>query len=140
MKKAQLIFPHQLFQDVSHLEKEFPVFLIEEYLFFKQYKFHQQKLAFHRATMKFYEAFLKEKGFNAHYLEASSAISDVRNLIKKLENDDFETITTPNKTSFDEGLQNEAENSVKLSAEIPSSLNIVLSASFSSSLLRSKSP
>lgn len=92
MKKAQLIFPHQLFQDVSHLEKEFPVFLIEEYLFFKQYKFHQQKLAFHRATMKFYEAFLKEKGFNAHYLEASSAISDVRNLIKKLENDDFETI------------------------------------------------
>ena len=92
MKKAQLIFPHQLFQDVSHLEKEFPVFLVEEFLFFKQYQFHQQKIAFHRATMKFYEAFLKDNGFNIHYIEASSTISDVRNLIKKLENDGLETI------------------------------------------------
>lgn len=32
-------------------------------------------------------------------------------------NKDFETITTPNKTSFDDGLQDEVENSVKLSSE-----------------------
>ena len=57
LKTVQLIFPHQLFQEISFLEKEIPVFLVEEFLFFKQYQFHQQKLSFHRATMKFYEDF-----------------------------------------------------------------------------------
>ena len=92
MKKAQLIFPNQLFQNVSLLEKEIPVFLVEEFLFFKQYQFHQQKLAFHRATMKFYEDFLTQKGFNVHYIDSHSAFSDIRKLIKKLEKDGFETI------------------------------------------------
>lgn len=92
MKKAQLLFPNQLFQDVSLLEKEIPVFLVEEFLFFKQYQFHQQKLAFHRATMKFYEDFLTQKGFNVHYIDSHSAFSDIRKLIKKLEKDGFETI------------------------------------------------
>ena len=87
MKKAQLLFPNQLFQDVSLLEKEIPVFLVEEFLFFKQYQFHQQKLAFHRATMKFYEDFLTQKGFNVHYIDSHSAFSDIRKLIKKLEKD-----------------------------------------------------
>lgn len=92
MKKAQIIFPNQLFQDISHLEKSFPVFLVEEYLFFRQYKFHQQKIAFHRATMKFYESYLTEAGFTVHYIDATSEWSDVRNFIKKLENEGFETI------------------------------------------------
>ena len=55
LKTAQLIFTHQLFQEISFLEKEITVFLVEEFLCFKQYTFHQQKLVFHRATMKFYE-------------------------------------------------------------------------------------
>lgn len=92
MKKAQLIFPNQLFQDVTLLEKETPVFLVEEFLFFKQYQFHQQKLAFHRATMKFYEDFLTQKGFNVHYIDAHTEFSECRKLIKKLENDGFDTI------------------------------------------------
>ena len=33
LKTAQLIFPHQLFQEISFLEKEIPVFLVEEFLF-----------------------------------------------------------------------------------------------------------
>ena len=86
LKTAQLIFPHQLFQEISFLEKEIPVFLVEEFLFFKQYTFHQQKLAFHRATMKFYENFLLEKGFKVHYIESISELSDIRNLIGFLEN------------------------------------------------------
>jgi deoxyribodipyrimidine photolyase-related protein len=92
LKTAQLIFPHQLFQEISFLEKEIPVFLVEEFLFFKQYTFHQQKLAFHRATMKFYENFLLEKGFKVHYIESISELSDIRNLIPFLEQEGFEKI------------------------------------------------
>ena len=92
LKTAQLIFPHQLFQEISFLEKEIPVFLVEEFLFFKQYTFHQQKLAFHRATMKFYENFLLEKGFKVHYIESISELSDIRNLIGFLEQEGFEKI------------------------------------------------
>lgn len=92
LKTAQLIFPNQLFQEISFLEKEIPVFLVEEFLFFKQYTFHQQKLAFHRATMKFYENFLLEKGFRVQYIESISELSDIRNLIGFLEQEGFEKI------------------------------------------------
>lgn len=92
MKKAQLLFPNQLFQDISGLEKENPVFLIEEFLFFKQYKFHLQKLVFHRATMKFYEDYLVEKGFKVYYIESKSELSDIRNLVPFLEDEGFEKI------------------------------------------------
>ena len=86
---AQLIFPHQLFEDTDYLDKSQPVFLIEEFLFFKQYLFHQQKIAFHRATMKFYETELKKAGFEVEYIESSSKFSDIRNLIQKLEKEIF---------------------------------------------------
>lgn len=92
LKTTQLIFPNQLFQEISFLENEIPVLLVEEFLFFKQYTFHQQKLAFHRATMKFYENFLLEKGFQVHYIESISELSDIRNLITFLEQEGFEKI------------------------------------------------
>ena len=61
MENALLIFPHQLFESHPALEKNRDVFLVEEYLFFRQYNFHKQKLVFHRASMKFYESFLKDQ-------------------------------------------------------------------------------
>jgi len=54
-KTISLVFPHQLFEQNPCLARERPIWLIEEFLFFKQCKFHQQKIAFHRATIKFYE-------------------------------------------------------------------------------------
>jgi len=89
-----LIFPHQLFEDTDYLDKNQPVFLVEEFLFFKQYSFHQQKIAFHRATMKFYENELKKAGFEVEYIESSSKFSDIRNLILKLEKENFTIIKT----------------------------------------------
>jgi len=84
MKKVALIFPHQLFEKNPALKVTKEVFLIEEYLFFRQYKFHKQKLLFHRATMKYYEEFLKCLGFNVNYIESSSDLSDIRFLIEYL--------------------------------------------------------
>jgi len=89
---AQLVFPHQLFKDTGYLDKDQPVYLIEEYLFFKQYTFHKQKIAFHRAGMKFYEDYLKASGFTVHYIESQSTLSDIRKFIPELEREGFKKI------------------------------------------------
>lgn len=89
---AQLIFPHQLFKNTDYLDKDQPIFLVEEFLFFNQYKFHKQKIALHRASMKFYEDYLITKKFKVEYIESTSPLSDVQNLIKYLEKGKFEKI------------------------------------------------
>lgn len=92
MKTISLIFPHQLFRHSSVLEKNHPVYLIEEWLFFKQYAFHYQKLLLHRASMKAYEAFLKNQGLEVQYVEAHQSISDIRQLIPTLAQQGIECI------------------------------------------------
>jgi len=84
MKAVNLIFPNQLFEHSQLSENGFPVFLVEELLFFKHYNFHKQKIAFHRATMKHYEAFLISKNIEVVYIESSQDISDIRELIPYL--------------------------------------------------------
>ncbi len=93
MKSINLIFPHQLFEDSPLFQMDVPVYIIEEYLFFKQYSFHKQKIAFHRATMKRYSDFLmNEKKMKVHYIEATEIISDIRNLIPHLKKKGVEHI------------------------------------------------
>lgn len=80
--KIGILFPHQLFEENPILEQVEKVYLIEETLFFNQYKFHKQKLTFHRASMKFYESFLLMKGIEVGYIEAKDERSDIRQFIK----------------------------------------------------------
>ena len=84
MKAVGLIFPHQLFTENELLENCQVLYLIEEFLFFKQYKFHKQKLAFHRASMKYYEAFLQKKKANIVYIDSQSELSDIKKLLVHL--------------------------------------------------------
>ena len=56
-----IIFPHQLFQNHPALQNGRAVYLVEEWLFFRQYNFHRQKLILQRASMKFYEDWLQAK-------------------------------------------------------------------------------
>ncbi len=79
-----LIFPHQLFEDFSPWQSCAEVFLVEEFLFFKQYNFHQQKIAYNRASMKFYESYLRENGIAVNYIESTEPRSDVRHLLSTL--------------------------------------------------------
>jgi deoxyribodipyrimidine photolyase-related protein len=79
-----IIFPHQLFQNHPGLQKNAAVYLVEEWLFFKQYNFHQQKLVLHRASMKFYESWLKKQQYKVHYAETHSLESDCRKLVQYL--------------------------------------------------------
>ncbi len=85
MKEVSIVFPNQLFEDNPVIKSGAKVYLVEEYLFFRQYHFHKQKLAFHRATMKFYENYLEEKGFEVQYINSSSKESDIRHLIDSLD-------------------------------------------------------
>lgn len=88
-----LVFPHQLFEDLEPLKKANEVYVVEEHLFFSQYKFHKQKLVFHRAGMKYYESYLKANGLLVHYIEATDARHDIRVLMPYLQAQQVRHIT-----------------------------------------------
>lgn len=92
MSSVSLVFPHQLFEDNPALGRDRKVFLVEEYLLFRQYRFHKQKILFHRASMKFYESYLREKGFPVEYIDSTDDRSDIRKLISCLKQDGISTI------------------------------------------------
>lgn len=79
-----MIFPHQLFKQHPALQKANTVYLVEEWLFFKQHSFHKQKIILHRASMNFYREWLQEKGFKVEYVESTSTHCDVRKLVAYL--------------------------------------------------------
>jgi deoxyribodipyrimidine photolyase-related protein len=79
-----LIFPHQLFVNHPSIVKNQAVYLIEEFLFFNQYRFHQHKLVLHRASMKKYAHRLGQFNVKVNYIDSQDDLSDVRNLIDHL--------------------------------------------------------
>lgn len=86
MNSCTLIFPHQPFQASpgplqrqTHLD-------CGRIPFFRQYRFHQQKIMFHRASMKAYAHFLTGQGYQVHYIESSDHQSDIRILIRESSN------------------------------------------------------
>jgi len=83
MNEAVLIYPHQLFDEYPGLIAGRTVYLIEDPLYFSQYKFHKQKLVLHRASMKAYEAMLIQKGYRVVYIDhAKAGTRDVLALLK----------------------------------------------------------
>ncbi len=84
MQHVNLVFPHQLFEVSPLLDNGAPVYLVEEFLFFRQYAFHKQKIAFHRASMKSYEGSLTGEGVSVEYIDSTDALSDIRKLIEHL--------------------------------------------------------
>ncbi len=84
MLQINVIFPHQLFKEHPLFDLDGSFVLLEEFLFFKQYAFHKQKIAFHRATMKYYERFLQERGKKVDYIASEDAKSDIRFFIQQM--------------------------------------------------------
>ena len=80
-----VIFPNQIFENSKLLDESNKIYLIEEYLFFNQFKFHKQKILFHRMTMKSYENYLTKKNFNVNYIESIESKSKIKNFIKNLD-------------------------------------------------------
>ena len=81
---ATIILPNQLFKQHPAICLGRPIFLVEEWHFFNQYQFHQEKLVLHRASMKFYEHFLKEQGYDVNYIEAIQAQNKCEVLVEQL--------------------------------------------------------
>jgi deoxyribodipyrimidine photolyase-related protein len=80
-----LVFPHQLFDQHPALYTKKPLVLIEEWLFFRQFNFHKQKLLFHRASMQFYKNWLIENGYEIwRYIESHEADSDIAACVNTL--------------------------------------------------------
>lgn len=81
---CSLVFPHQLFRQHPALQPGRTVILVEDPLFFRQYAFHLQKLVFHRASMRTYEAQLQRNGYTTEYIGQGQAEAATEGLFRKL--------------------------------------------------------
>jgi len=79
-----ILFPHQLFEQNPLIEKADTIYLVEEWLYFKQFNFHQQKIFFHRASMKAYQSHLLSLNIKVEYIDSFNDLSDIRKLIAHL--------------------------------------------------------
>lgn len=84
MSNTGIVFPHQLFEESDVLIHCQTIYLVEEWLFFRQYQFHKRKIAFHRASMKFYQSHLEKLGKKVIYINSFDEMNDIRLLIPAL--------------------------------------------------------
>ena len=69
-----LILPHQLFGK-KYLLKDHKYILWEHPQYFTKYKFNKKKLILHRASMKYYESYLKKNKLDVTYVEFDKKIN-----------------------------------------------------------------
>jgi len=100
MNKIGIVFPHQLFEQNVLIANCDTIYLVEEWLFFKQYNFHKQKIAFHRASMKFYESYLLSQNKKVVYISAIEENADVRKLIPHLKSIGIDTLEYIDTTDY----------------------------------------
>ena len=100
MSNTGIIFPHQLFEENVLALKCDTIYLVEEWLFFKQFNFHKQKIAFHRASMKFYESYLQSKNIKVVYIDSHNELSDICLLIPYLKTKEVENLQYIDTTDY----------------------------------------
>lgn len=98
-----LILPHQLFKkDYLPDKKELDEIIIYEHpQYFTKYNFNKKKLVLHRASMKYYENYLKTKKYAVSYVEYNnkSPIKECTHCfdpIDKINTETLEIIESPN--------------------------------------------
>jgi deoxyribodipyrimidine photolyase-related protein len=89
---ALVIFPHQLFEAALKTSVDL-VILVEDDLFFRQYRFHKQKLILHRASMRAFADALTNTGQKTEYIETSAKHASMSQLQKYLSDADITAIT-----------------------------------------------
>lgn len=127
MKKAGILFPHQLIHEHPIINNCDEIFLIEEFLFFKQIKFHKIKLAFHRASMMAYGNLLNDRKINVTYVASTQQHSDTRQLFPFLKSKGYNLVNyiMPSDDWLERRIKKgAAENNINLTAyENPLFLN-----------------
>ncbi|MFM7216983.1 MAG: cryptochrome/photolyase family protein [Bacteroidota bacterium] len=84
MNQVALVYPHQLFDSHPALSKGRTVWLLEDPLFFRQYRFHLRKLVYHRVTMEGYADRLRKKGYEVKYISHDDPLSETQRLFENL--------------------------------------------------------
>ncbi len=79
-----LIFPNQLYYDIKFDNNIEKIYLIEEPRYFIDFKFHKLKLAYHRATMKKYYNYLKNKNHNIIYIDFNKVTTSFYKSLKNI--------------------------------------------------------
>lgn len=97
--KCTLVFPHQLYKNNPAVGYTDKVYLIEDPLFFTQYKFHKKKLVLHRASMKYYQNQIEQNGHEIEYIEHHH-YKNLRLLIKDLKSQGAKSIIYTDPTDF----------------------------------------
>ena len=90
--EISIVFPHQLYKQNPCLKPNQKVFLVEEWLYFNQFKFHKQKLILHRASMQYYKQWLEQQGFEVIYINAIEPNCDIRLLVEYFLQQNISTI------------------------------------------------
>ena len=85
MKDIFLVFPIHLFSNIEILYNK-KIYIIEENRFFTDFKYHKLKIAYHRASMKYYFDFLKSHNINVYYIDFNSNLNNFYNELNSLEN------------------------------------------------------
>ena len=98
MTEAALLFPHQLMGEHELYKHRCPIYLVEEQLFFKEFKVHKVKVAYHRASMKSHAARLSDQGLDVRYIETTSQLSSADHLIDYLAHEGVQKVTYINPT------------------------------------------
>lgn len=94
MKELSLIFPDQLYKENPALKKSRTIVVLEEHLYFSQYKFLKQKLMYQRACMKSYAISLEEDDYKVQYIDAQDKRSKVQDFIKWAAKDGYKKVHT----------------------------------------------
>jgi deoxyribodipyrimidine photolyase-related protein len=81
--EATIILPHQLFEHHPGLDKDRRVVLVEHSRFFTDFKYHKQKLLFHRASMHQYLKMLEKKEYEVTYLTRVNTATFIEWLTKE---------------------------------------------------------
>jgi deoxyribodipyrimidine photolyase-related protein len=68
--RAALVYPHQLFDPHPALQGAQVCFLVEDPLFFSQYRWHAHKLVLHRSAMQHLADKLRRRRMKVEYVEA----------------------------------------------------------------------
>ena len=100
MSKTGIIFPHQLVEQSTLVSTCDTIYLVEEWLYFKQFNFHKQKIAFHRASMKFYENYLQSKKIKVIYIDSTNELANIKNLIPYLKKSGVDAIDYIDTTDY----------------------------------------
>lgn len=111
-----IVFPNQLFEDISLLEKYKKVYILEEPMFFgdkqnRPFNINKVKLAYMVACMQFYKDYLQQHKIDAEYVSYSQ-------LLKK---GSYKTLF-PSKSSLNSYLLHDIELERKLSKALSSTI------------------